>query len=100
MVNIVLLLAEELGNKEFFNVQDVQEIMRDNMVATGTASRLIWELKDKDYKYEAKCLLVEQGLMREDILNKDIIPKSDLIRFAKIMLESINEFCGIDPSIY
>lgn len=100
MGNLVLLLAEEIGNKEFFNVQDVQEIMRDNMVSSGTASRAIWELKETKYNFEDVCDKADNREVKEDVLNKDIISKSDLILFAQIMLKSISEDCGIDRFLY
>lgn len=100
MGNLVLLLSEELGNKKFFNVQDVQEIMRENMVATGTASKAIWEVKETKYNYEDMCDKADNGEVNEDILNKDVISKSDLIRFAKIIIQSIADDCGIDANLY
>lgn len=95
MKNLVLLIAEELGNKKFFFPNDVQEIMRDNMVATGTASDKIWEIKENEYKFDELSDKAEKGEISEDILNKDVISKRDLIEFAKIILESIAKDSGV-----
>lgn len=95
MKNLILMIAEELGNKKFLNVSDVIEIMRDNMTPTKCASEKIWEVKEKKYKYEEVCEEIEKGNISYNVLNKDIISKQDLLEFAGWILAEISKNSGL-----